>query len=120
MCILSLFEWNESTKVLHSKHTDFDINNGEKRKEMLQGTVWPIRQNHTRIIIPYNPGNHWILIEVDISAHVIRYYNSLPGYDLSTFCEFVEAQIKRVGEQLGQDYSIWNPSVDGVSIFSHF
>jgi hypothetical protein len=24
---------NESTKVLHSKHTDFDINNGEKEKK---------------------------------------------------------------------------------------
>ena len=117
MCVLSLFGWNESTKVLHSKHTEFDVNDVQKRKKMLGGPVWPIGRNHTRIIIPYNPGNHWILIEVDISARVIRYYNSLPGYNLSVVCKFVEAQIKRVGEQLSQDYSTWNPSIDGVSIF---
>lgn len=39
MCVLSLFGWDESTIVLHSKHTDFDVNDVEKRKEMLDGPV---------------------------------------------------------------------------------
>lgn len=115
MCVLSLFGWNESTVVLHSKHTELDMNDVQQRKKMLEGPVWPVGRKHTRIIISYNPGNHWILIEVNISAHVIRYYNSLPGYELGVFCKFVETQIKRVGEQLGQDYSTWNPPLDGVS-----
>ena len=117
MCVLSLFGWNESTKVLHSKHTNVDVNNVQERRKMLGGPVWPIGQKHTCIIVPYNPENHWILIEVDIPARVIQYYNSLPGYDLSLLCRFVEEQIKCVDEQFGQDYSTWNSSVDDVSTF---
>ena len=117
MCLLSLFGWGESTKVLHSKYTDFGVNEVQKRKEMLKGPVWPIGRKHTRIIIPHNPRNHWILIEVDVPGHVIRYYNSLPGHDLSATCEFVETQMKRVGKQLDQDYSAWNPPIDGVGMF---
>ena len=39
MSVLSLFGWGESTIVLHSKHTAFNLNNFEKRKEMLDGPV---------------------------------------------------------------------------------
>lgn len=120
MCILFLFKWNEFIKILHSKHTDFDINDDENRKTMLWETVWLIRQNHTCIIIFYNFRNHWILIEVNISACVIWYYNSLFSYDLSVFCKFVKMQVKCIEEQLDQDYSIWKSSVDDVSIFSYF
>lgn len=100
MCVLFFFGWNESTKVLHSKHTEFNVNNVQKRKKMLREPIWPIRQNHTCIIISYNLENHWILIEVNISAHVIQYYNSLFSYNLSVVCNFVKMQIKYVGEQL--------------------
>ena len=37
MCVLSLFGWDKSTTVLHSKHTDFDMNDVEKRTKMLGG-----------------------------------------------------------------------------------
>ena len=43
MCLLSLFEWDESIKVLHSKYTDFSLNEVQKRKKMLKGPVWSIR-----------------------------------------------------------------------------
>ena len=118
MSVLSLFEWGESTIVLHSKHTAFNMNNIEKRKEMLDGPVWPIGRKHTRIIIPHNPSDHWILIVVDIPIRTISYYSSLPGYHLGDCCEFVEAQMKRVGEKLGQDYSRWNSPREGVSTSS--
>ena len=118
MCVLSLFGWGESTTVLHSKHTEFDINDAEKRKEMLDGPVWPIGRKHTRIIIPHNPCDHWILIVVDIPIRTISYYSSLPGYHLRDCCEFVEAQMKRVGEYFGQDYSGWNSPFEGVSTLS--
>lgn len=118
MCVLSLFEWGESTTVLHSKHTDIDLNNVKKRKEMLDGPVWPIGRKHTRIIIPHNPSDHWILLVVDIPIRTMSYYSSLPGYHLGDCCEFVEAQMKRVGEKLGQDYSTWNPPTEGVSTLS--
>jgi len=39
MCVLSLFGWGEFIKVLHSKLTEFDANDVEKRKEMLNGPV---------------------------------------------------------------------------------
>lgn len=113
MCVLSLFGWNDSTKILHSKFIQF---NAQTRKNMLKGSVWPIERKHKRVIIPYNPSNHWILIEVGIPDRVIRYYDSLSGHDLSACCEFVEAQMKRVGERLNLDYSMWNPPVDGVSV----
>ncbi len=118
MCVLSLFGWGESTIVLHSKHIEFDINDAEKRKEMLDGPVWPIGRKHTRIIIPHNPCDHWILIVVDIPIRTISYYSSLPGYYLGDCCEFVEAQMKRVGEKLGQDYSGWNSPFEGVRTLS--
>ena len=118
MFVLSLFGWGESTTVLHSKHTEFDMNDVEKRKQMLDGPVWPIGRKHTCIIIPHNPSDHWILIVVDIPIRTISYYSSLPGYHLGDCCEFVEAQMKRVGEKLGQDYSGWNPPLEGVSV--HF
>ena len=115
MCVLSLFGWGESTTVLHSKHTEFDMNDVGKRKEMLDGPVWPIGRKHTRIIIPHNPSDHWILIVVDIPLRTISYYSSLPGYQLGDCCEFVEAQMKRVGKKLGQEYSGWNPPLEGVN-----
>ncbi len=115
MCVLSLFRWGACTTVLHSKHTEFDVNDVRKRKEMLNGPVWSVGRKHTRIIIPHNPSDHWILIVVDIPIQTISYYSSLPGYDLGGCCEFVEAQMKRVGEKLSQDYSTWNPPIEGVS-----
>ena len=39
MCVLSLFEWGESTTVLHSKHVKFDMNNVEKKMKMLNESV---------------------------------------------------------------------------------
>jgi len=118
MYVLSLFGWGESTIVLHSKHTEFDINNAEKRKEMLDGPVWPIGRKHTRIIISHNPCDYWILIVVDISIRTISYYSLLPGYYLGDCCEFVEAQIKRVGEKVGQDYFGWNSLFEDVRTLS--
>lgn len=91
MCVLSLFGWGESTTVLHSKHTEFNMNDVEKRKEMLDGPVWPIGRKHTRIIIPHNPSNDWILIVVDVPIRTISYYSSLPGYHPGDCCKFVEA-----------------------------
>ena len=117
MCILSLFRWDDSTLVLHSKYTDFDLDNVQMSMQMLERSHWPIRRKHTRIIIPYNPGNHWILIEADISQRTICYYDSLSGYDLSAICKYVEAKIKCIGEQFGQDYSTWNPPIDGINTF---
>ncbi len=118
MCVLSLFGWGESTIVLHSKHTEFDINDAEKRKEMLDGPVWPIGRKYTRIIIPHNPCDYWILIVVDIPIRTISYYSLLPGYYLGDCYKFVEAQMKRVGEKLGQDYSGWNSPFEGVCTLS--
>ncbi|KAL9127436.1 MAG: hypothetical protein Q9217_003688 [Psora testacea] len=115
MCILSLFGWVESTTVLHSKHVEFGVNDVRKRKEMLEGPIWLIGRKHTRIIIPHNPSDHWILIVVDVPIRTISYYNSLPGYDLDSCCEFVKTQMKRVGEKIGQDYSTWNPSIEASS-----
>ena len=116
MCVLSLFGWDKSTTVLHSKHTDFDINDVKKRTKILGGLVWLFGRKHTRIIIPHNPSNHWILIVVDVLIRIISYYSSLPGYHLGNCCEFVETQIKRVREKLGQDYSGWNSPLEGVSV----
>jgi len=31
----------------------------------------------------------------------------------------MEAQMKRVGEKLGQDYSTWNSPIEGVSTLPH-
>ena len=118
MSVLSLFGWGESTIVLHSKYMVFNMNDIEKRKEMLDGSVWPIGRKHTRIIIPHNSSDYWILIVVDIPIRTISYYSSLPGYYLGDCCEFVEAQMKRVGEKLGQDYSRWNSPREGVSTSS--
>ena len=115
LCVLSLFGWAESTFILHSKHMHFDVHDTQKRREMLEGPVWPIGRNHTRIVIPYNPGGHWILIEADVQDRVIRYYDSLPGTDLGPACEYVTAQLKRVSERLGRSCSAWSPPVDGVS-----
>ena len=105
MCVLSLFGWSESTIVLHNKHTEFDINDVEKRKEMLDGPVWPIGRKHTRIIISHNPCDHWILIVVNVSIRTISYYNLLSRYHLNNCCEFVETQMKRVDENFDQNYS---------------
>lgn len=82
---------------------------------MLREPVWSIEWKHTCIIISYNSENHWILIEVNISACVIQYYNLLPDYELSVFCKFVKTQIKCVDEQLNQDYLTWNSSLNDVS-----
>ena len=119
ICVLSLFEWDESTTVLHSNHMDFDMNDVGKRKQMLEGPVWPIGRNHIRIIIPHNVSDHWTLLVVDIPSRTVSYYNSLPGYQMGTCCEFVEMQIERVGQRLGRDYSTWNPPVEGV-VYSPF
>lgn len=119
MCVLSLFEWGESTTILHNKHTKFDINNVEKRKEMLDEPVWPIGRKHTRIIISHNSSDHWILIVVNISIRTISYYSSLPRYHLSDCCEFVGTQMKRVDEKLDQDYFTWNPLIEGMSTLFH-
>lgn len=105
MCVLSLFGWGESTTILHSKHTKFDMDDVEKRKKMLDEPVWPIERKHTRIIIPYNPSDHWILIVVDVPIRTISYYNSLPRYHLDDCCKFVETQMKRIDEKLDQDCS---------------
>ena len=118
MCVLSLFGWGESTTVLHSRHTEFDMGDVQKRKEMLNGPVWPIGRKHTRVIIPHNPGDHWILIVVDVPTHTVSYYSSLPGYHPRDCCEFVQAQMKRVGEKFGRDYSGWTSPFKGVSTFS--
>ena len=120
MCILSLFGWNEFTTVLHNKHMAFDINDVAKRKEMLNGPVWPIERKRTRIIIPHNLDDHWILIVVDISIRIINYYSSLPEYHLNDYCEFVKTQMKRVDEKLDQDYFGWNSPFEGVNTFSSF
>ena len=117
MCALSLFRWDDCTTVLHSKHTEFDLNDVRKREEMLDGPIWPVGRKHSRVIIPYNPSNHWILVVVDLPIRNISYYSSLSGYDLRGCCEFVEAQMKRVGERFGRDYSTWNPPIEGVSTF---
>lgn len=55
---------------------------------------------------------------MDIPIRTISYYSLLPGYHLGDCYEFVEAQIKRVGKKLGQDYSGWNSPFEGVSILS--
>ena len=118
MCVLSLFGWGESTTILHSKHTEFDMNDVQKRKQMLNGLIWPIGRKHTRVIIPHNPGDHWILIVVDVPTRTITYYSSLSGYHPSDCCEFVQAQMKRVGEKFGRDYSGWISPFESVSTFS--
>jgi hypothetical protein len=84
---------------------------------ILKGSVWPIKQHHTRIVIPHNPENHWLLIVVDIPGRFIRCLDSLPGSDLGILYSFVKAQMERVGEKLGQDYSIWNPPINDVGIY---
>ena len=118
MCVLSIFRWNDSTTILHSKHTDFDVNDIKARKGVLEAPVWPIGRKHTRVIVPHNTGNHWILIVVDIPIRTISYYSSLSGYDVGNSCQYVEEQMKRVGEKLGQNYSSWNPPTEGVNKFS--
>ena len=50
------------------------------------------------IIISYILRNHWILIEIDVSDHVIQYYNLLSNHDLSAICEFIKTQIKYVNK----------------------
>lgn len=120
MCVLSLFKWDEFIKVLHSKLTKFDANDVEKRKKMLNESVWSIERKHTRIIILHNLNNHWILIVVNISIRTISYYSSLSEYHLSDCCEFVKTQMKRVDEKLDQDYFMWNSFIEDVSTLSHF
>ena len=119
MCVLSLFKWDEFIKVLHSKLTKFDANDVEKRKKMLNESVWLIERKHTRIIISHNLNDHWILIVVNISIRTISYYSSLPEYHLSDCCEFMKAQMKWVDEKLDQDYSTWNSLIEGVSTLPH-
>ena len=110
MCVLSLLGWNTSTFVLHSKYTD-----NVSMQKNLKGPVWPIGRNHTRIIVPHNPGAHWILIEIDVPARTVYYYDSMYKNVPNAICEYVQAQMKRVGEKFGEDYSVWNSPVNGVS-----
>jgi NAD-dependent SIR2 family protein deacetylase len=112
MCILSLFDWGDTTKILHSEYMNFnpsDASAGER-----QGLVWPVGRRHTRVVIPHNPGNHWTLMVVDLPNRVVYYYNSLSGYDLEAAIMFLQAQMKRAGEEIGKDYSTWNAPIDGV------
>ncbi len=118
-CILSLLGWDESTKVLHSKHVDFGEDEVH-RAEMLEGPLWPIGRKHTRIILPYCRDQHWILIVVDLPTRMITYYSSLADYDLDGCYDFVVTQMTRVGDRLGRDYSTWNPPAEGVSALSYF
>jgi len=119
MCILSLFEWDEFTRVLHSKHVNFKKDDVHRSK-MLKESLWLIERKHTCIILSYCCHQHWILIMINIQIEMITYYNSLTDYDLRDCCEFIETQIKRVDERFDHDYSTWNSSVEGVSMFFHF
>ena len=114
MCVLSLFEWGESTLVMHSKFMAFDVHDVREIRKKLEGMFWPVGRQHTRIIVPYNPGDHWILIEVDIPDRVVRYYNSLPGYEVNAACKYVETQVMRAGTRLGRYQPDWGLPVDGV------
>ena len=111
MCVLSILRWNPSTYVLHSKFTD-----NISMQKTLKGPTWPIGQEHTRIIVPHNPGAHWILIEVDIPGRTMYYYDSMFRSIPIACLEYLEAQMKRLGEKLGKDYSIWNSPGNGVSV----
>ena len=120
MCILSLLEWGEMTKVIPTKDTHFDsATRKEKeveRKKLLEAPVWPIARRHTRVIIPHNvSSSHWVLLVVDIPGRTLRYYDSLGGYDLNFSCDFVLAQIDRVNERFGRKPFQWGPYIDGVS-----
>lgn len=119
MCILSLFKWNEFTRVLHSKHVNFEKDDVHRSK-MLKESLWLIERKHTRIILLYCCHQHWILIMIDIQIRTITYYSSLTDYDLRDCCEFIETQMKRVDERFDRDYSTWNSSVEDVSMFFHF
>lgn len=117
MAILSLFDWGDTTKILHSSLMDFSPSDAPKRDQLLKGPIWPIGRKHTRVVVPHNPGNHWILVIVDIPHRVLYYYNSLTGYNLDECFRFVHRQMGRVGVLLGQDYADWNTPLDGVSSF---
>ena len=114
MCVLSLFEWGELTLVMHSKFMAFDMHDVREIQKKLKGIFWPIGRHHTRIIVPYNPGDHWILIEVDIPDRVVRYYSSLPGYEVNAACKYVKTQVMRAGTRLGRHQPELGPPVDGV------
>ena len=116
MCILLLFDWGETTKILHSDLMNFDPSDAHARSRLLRGPVWPVGRRHTRVVVPHNPGNHWILIVVDISHRVVYYYNSLPGHAIDASIQFVQAQMARVGDPINKDYSTWNAPTDGVSL----
>ena len=120
MYILSLFEWNEFIIILHSKHTKFDMNDVEKKKKMLNESVWSIEQKYIRIIILHNFNNHWILIMINILFRIINYYSSLSEYHLSNCYEFVKTQMERVDEKLNQKYFDWNLSLEDVNKFFSF
>jgi len=115
MGVLSLFEWGDTTKVLRSSLMDFGASDAHARAQLLRGAVWPIGRKQTRVVIPHNPGDHWILMVVDIPNRVVYYYNSLSGYDINVAIEFLQAQMRRVGEEIDRDYSTWNGPIDGVS-----
>ena len=118
MCVLSLFKWKKFTTVLHNKHTKFDMNDVEKKKKMLNESVWSIERKHIRIIISHNLSDHWILIVMNISIRVINYYSLLSEYHLNNYCEFVKTQMKRIVKKLNQDYFNWNSFFEDVNTFS--
>ena len=57
----------------------------------LGGLIWPIGRNHTRIIMPHNPGVHWILIEIDVPGRNVYYYDSIYKNVPNVLCDFVQA-----------------------------
>ncbi len=78
MCVLSLFKWDEFTRVLHSKHVNFEKDD-VYRSKMLKESLWLIERKHTCIILSYCCHQHWILLrsclETNQSACVTRMFD---------------------------------------------
>ncbi|KAL9589622.1 MAG: hypothetical protein Q9179_007982, partial [Wetmoreana sp. 5 TL-2023] len=72
--IISSFEWDTKTLVLHSSLLDVDdvIN----RSALTHRPPWPIEGHHQQIILPSCFKGHWTLFHIDLSQQLVRRHNS--------------------------------------------
>ena len=115
MTIISLFNWPESTLILHANHMA-NVDNEETWKNKLGGQNWPLEPYHTELVIPYCNNYHWILVQVDFLAQQIRCYDSLKGYiQGDRHIQFVRKQLQRmsISDTISHNHSeeVWKTKI---------
>ena len=115
MTITSLFNWPESTLILHANHM-VNVDNKKIWKNKLNSKNQLLKPYHTELIIPYYHNYYWILIQVDFFALQIRYYNSLKRYiQGNRHIHFVQKKLQRlsISDTFSPNYSeeVWKTKI---------